>query len=242
MNPEITPLLFEDHLVRIVTKDGEPWFVAQDICDTLGILNARDAIAKALDPDEAGVDTIYTSSDNGTEQRREVRVINESGVYALIFKSRKPEARRFRKWVTSEVLPAIRRSGSYGTAHQTFLSLLRDQIALGVSPDIAAKCALRLSPDQNVIQQINTPQHPQMSEMDDVLSRMEIGREYTLSDIIALLPPKHSLVYKKTLPSIGSSIGKLMDRARKFEKVEKVHGNRAIYRLLADIIPIAEGR
>lgn len=98
----------EQNDVRVVMKDGSPWWVAKDVCDILDIKNARDAIAKVLDEDERGVDNIYTQ---GGEQ--EMNVISESGLYALILRSRKPEAKKFRKWVTSEVLPSIRETGSY---------------------------------------------------------------------------------------------------------------------------------
>jgi prophage antirepressor-like protein len=74
----------------------------------LGIANARDALAKSLDDDEKGVENIYTPG--GPQQ---MSVINESGLYTLILRSNKPAARPFRKWVTAEVLPAIRKTGSY---------------------------------------------------------------------------------------------------------------------------------
>ena len=89
-------------------NDDQIWFVAKDICKILGIKNHRDALVKQLDEDEKGVDIIYTL---GGPQK--VDVVNESGLYALIFMSRKPAAKNFRKWVTSEVLPSIRKYGYY---------------------------------------------------------------------------------------------------------------------------------
>ena len=102
--------------------DGEPWFVAKDVCDILGIQNARDTVKKLLDDDEKGVDTIYVRSENGVIQQREVNIVSESGLYHLIFVSRKPEAKTFRKWVTKEVLPNIRKHGFYMTP-ETAMSL-----------------------------------------------------------------------------------------------------------------------
>lgn len=99
--------------IRTKVINGEPWFVGKDVCMMLGIQNSRDTLSKVLDEDEAGVATIYTRSSNGVEQSREVGIINESGLYHLIFISRKPEARAIRKWVTGTVLPSIRRTGSY---------------------------------------------------------------------------------------------------------------------------------
>ncbi len=107
----------ENVSVRTKVIDGEPWFVAKDVCMMLGIQNSRDTLAKVLDDDEAGVATIYTRSSNGVEQNREVGIINESGLYHLIFISRKPEAKAIRRWVTGTVLPSIRRTGSYSVSN-----------------------------------------------------------------------------------------------------------------------------
>ena len=96
--------------IRALNVDGEPWFVAKDVCDALGLTNSRKAVAR-LDDDERGV----TSSDTpGGEQR--VQTVNEAGLYTLVLSSRKPEAHAFKRWVTHEVLPAIRRTGGYMVA------------------------------------------------------------------------------------------------------------------------------
>lgn len=97
---------FDTHTVRALLRDDEPWFVAADVCIALTIGNSRDALAR-LDDDEKGVGSIDTPG--GTQA---MTVINESGLYSLILGSRKPEAKRFKKWVTSEVLPAIRKTGA----------------------------------------------------------------------------------------------------------------------------------
>lgn len=98
---------FDGAEVRCIMRDGQPWFVAADVCRVLGHSNSRMAISR-LDTDEAGVCKVYTSS-----QSRQVGIVSESGLYTLIMTSNKPEAKRFRKWVTSTVLPAIRKTGSY---------------------------------------------------------------------------------------------------------------------------------
>lgn len=101
--------------IRTISIAGEPWFVAKDVCDILGIQNTSDTISKVLDDDEAKIlASIYVRSNNGVTQARKVITISESGLYHLIFVSRKPEARFFRRWVTHEVLPQIRKTGSYG--------------------------------------------------------------------------------------------------------------------------------
>lgn len=97
--------------IRVQVINNEPWFVAKDVCDVLGLSNSRKATA-ALDADERK-DGVTISDTVG--RTNYATVVNESGLYHLIFQSRKPEAKKFRKWVTSEVLPAIRQTGRYET-------------------------------------------------------------------------------------------------------------------------------
>jgi prophage antirepressor-like protein len=92
----------------VVDGNGEPWWVAKDVCEVLGILNHKDAIS-ALDDDEK--DGVGITDPIGREQR--TNVINEPGLYTLIIRSNKPEAKPFKRWITHEVLPAIRKTGSY---------------------------------------------------------------------------------------------------------------------------------
>ena len=101
---------FPAYQLRTVMRDGEPWFIAADVCEALDIGNNRQAVTR-LDDDEKGVTTTDTPS--GEQQ---MTIINESGLYSLILTSRKPEAKKFKKWVTSEVLPAIRKTGRYEQA------------------------------------------------------------------------------------------------------------------------------
>ena len=101
---------FESREVRTIAIDGAPWFVAEDIATALEYRNAPD-MTRNLDDDEKGTQIVRTL---GGDQ--EMTVINESGLYSAILKSRKPEAKRFKKWVTSEVLPSIRKTGSYSAA------------------------------------------------------------------------------------------------------------------------------
>lgn len=111
-----TPAIFSfnTHAVRVVVRDGEPWFVANDVCEALGYVNTSKAIGDHLDDDERSTITNSESRNGGGK----LVIINESGLYALVLRSRKPEARKFAKWVTSEVLPSIRKTGGYGqSAH-----------------------------------------------------------------------------------------------------------------------------
>lgn len=103
----ITPFNFNDSEIRLIVRAGEPWFITADVARVLGYRDANNA-GRVLDEDEKGTHVVSTP---GGEQR--VTIINESGLYALVLRSRKPEARKFAKWVTSEVLPAIRKTGKY---------------------------------------------------------------------------------------------------------------------------------
>ena len=98
--------------VRTVLIDGQPWFVAADVCTALDISNSRQAVSY-LDDDEKGVTTNDTPG--GVQQ---MQIINEAGLYSLILRSRKSEAKAFKRWVTHDVLPAIRRTGSYSVQPQ----------------------------------------------------------------------------------------------------------------------------
>jgi prophage antirepressor-like protein len=99
--------IFASGPVHSFARDGTKWFYSNDLCGALEIANPRDAISR-LEPDEKGV--AITDTRGGPQ---EVNVVNESGMYALIFSSRKPQAKAFRRWVTSEVLPVLRQTGSY---------------------------------------------------------------------------------------------------------------------------------
>lgn len=93
--------------VRILLYDNEPWFVAKDVCDCLDLSNSRKALSR-LEDDEKGV----TLSDT-PGGKQEMATVNEYGLYSLVMSSRKPEAKEFKRWVTHEVLPSIRKYGSY---------------------------------------------------------------------------------------------------------------------------------
>lgn len=94
--------------MRTVTIDDEPWFVGKDVAEALGYSNARDALSKHVDKEDKGVAKCDTPGG-----KQDLSIINESGLYALIFGSKLESAKRFKHWVTSEVLPTIRKTGGY---------------------------------------------------------------------------------------------------------------------------------
>lgn len=104
---------YQDTSVRTVVVDGQAWFVATDLVAILDIGRTHDAV-RGLDDDEKGTDTIRTL---GGDQQ--VSVVNEAGMYSLVLRSRKLEAKKFRRWITHEVLPSIRKTGNYGQVAPT---------------------------------------------------------------------------------------------------------------------------
>lgn len=99
---------YEDSKVRTVEIDGKIWFVAKDVASVLNYSNPRDAVSRHVDEEDKGV--VKHDTLGGVQN---LAIINESGVYALIFGSKLPTAKKFKRWVTSEVLPSIRKNGSY---------------------------------------------------------------------------------------------------------------------------------
>ena len=107
---QIIPFEFESHALRVnLDAAGQPWFVAADVCAALDLPETHKAIAR-LDDDEKGRNSIPTPGG-----LQEMSVVNESGLYNLVLGSRKPEAKRFKRWITHEVLPSIRKTGAYAS-------------------------------------------------------------------------------------------------------------------------------
>jgi prophage antirepressor-like protein len=123
---DIEQFQFGQQKVRVVERDGEPWWVAIDVCRALGMSDPRRSTDR-LDREDWTITPVPDA--NGHEQP--TVIINESGLYSLILRSRKPEAREFKRWVTSEVLPSIRRTGGYqsGATVAVTADPLRDHLA-----------------------------------------------------------------------------------------------------------------
>jgi prophage antirepressor-like protein len=123
MTQSLIPFSFENQSVRTLVINDSPWFVAADVCAVLELKNVTMTL-RQLDDDEQALSSIEGLS-RGNET---ANIISESGLYALILRSRKPKAKVFRKWVTSEVLPAIRQTGAYLHAPAMRPSLTREQL------------------------------------------------------------------------------------------------------------------
>ena len=120
-----------DMKVRVVEINGEPWLVGKDVAEVLGYKNTRDALSKHVDEEDKNTVAIYDGIGNPNKV-----IINESGLYSLVLRSKLPEAKKFKRWVTSEVLPSIRKHGMYATD-----DLLND-------PDLMIKAASKIKEER----------------------------------------------------------------------------------------------
>ena len=120
--------------VRAIARNGDPWFVAKDVCECLELGNPRSSLA-LLDEDEKGVHSVDTPGG-----KQEMTIVSEPGLYSLILRSRKPEAKAFKRWVTHDVIPSIRKRGLYATP-QTVEAMLAD-------PDTAIKLLTSLKEER----------------------------------------------------------------------------------------------
>lgn len=120
--------------VRVLNRNGDPWFVAKDACECLELGNPRSSLA-LLDEDEKGVHSVDTPGG-----KQEMTIVSEPGLYSLILRSRKPEAKAFKRWVTHDVIPSIRKRGLYATP-QTVEAMLAD-------PDTAIKLLTSLKEER----------------------------------------------------------------------------------------------
>jgi prophage antirepressor-like protein len=135
MNNALQVFDFEDRQVRIVTVNEEPWWVLRDVCDVLGLTTPA-RVAERLEKDEVS----QTHLTDSVGRKQETIIVNESGLYNVILRSDKPDAKKFRKWVTSEVLPAIRRHGAYMTPEMIERAL--------INPDFIIRLARNLRDEQ----------------------------------------------------------------------------------------------
>ena len=125
---------YNSNEVRTIQKDGEPWFVLKDVCQVLGISHVKDT-ADRLDQDEVGQTEVIDS----LGRKQTAGIINESGLYNVILRSDKPEAKPFRKWVTSEVLPSIRKHGAYITPETLQAAILNPDTMIQLCQQLKAE-------------------------------------------------------------------------------------------------------
>lgn len=131
--------------VRTIFKDNEPWFVAVDVCRALEIRNNRDAMER-LDADEKGVALTDTLGGN-----QEMTIVNEPGLYSLVLGSRKPEAKSFKRWITHEVIPAIRKHGGYLTPEKVEEALLNPDVMIRLLTNLKEERAARIAAEEKTV-------------------------------------------------------------------------------------------
>lgn len=157
MSADIVPFTFEEVNIRTLVLDGEPWFVAVDIARALDIQNPRMAVARIPEDDVS-----LTDVTDSLGRAQQTYVVNEAGLYDLIFRSDKPEAKKFRAWVTREVLPEIRRSGTFG--HPA------DDLALPTDYLTALKALVQREEQNLVLEQENAELTPRAIAWDAIAS------------------------------------------------------------------------
>ena len=147
--------------VRAIMKDGEPWFVAADVCRALEIANNRDALTR-LEQDEKGV--ALTDTPGG---KQEVTTVNEPGLYSLVLGSRKPEAKVFKRWITHEVIPSIRKNGGYIAGQETMSDVELMARALIVAQNVIEEKNRQISglTEENLLMK------PKAEYFDDLVDR-----------------------------------------------------------------------
>ena len=142
MNNDLQVWNYENSEIRTVTIDNEPWFVGKDVAAVLGYSNTRDALAKHVDDEDKNTVVIR----DGIQGNPNTIVINESGLYSLVLSSKLPTAKKFKRWVTNEVLPSIRKHGAYMT-DQTLEQAL-------TSPDFLIQLATQLKQEKEKREQL----------------------------------------------------------------------------------------
>ena len=174
---EIQTFNFENQQVRTIEIENEPYFVGKDITEILGYSNSRDALYKHVDEEDKLTSQIATSGQN-----RNMVVINESGLYSLILSSKLPNAKKFKRWVTSEVLPSIRKHGGYLTEQKLEEALLNPDTLINLATQLKQEREGRLIAEQRVNELT-----PKASYYDKVLSNKAlvtitvIAKDYGMS-------------------------------------------------------------
>lgn len=223
------PFLFGDATVRALLRDEAPWFVGLDVCRVLGIRNHWDALG-TLEEDER--DDVAIPDSMGRSQG--TILISESGLYSLIFRSRKEEAITFRRWVTTEVLPNIRRHGYYGDRTRAVLSFVRDLVALGVPGKDAAALARHEFPavvaDPALAHGIGS--RPILEHPADILLEIMVpGESYTIEDLINFLPEDSVIFQRRNARGARTALGSRLTYLATRGKIKITPGRHRRYSL-----------
>lgn len=185
---EVEVFNFEANEVRTVIVENEAWFVGKDVAASLGYKKPENAVGTHVDEDDK---TTTLIQGNGSNYKSKTTLINESGVYSLIFGSKLESAKRFKKWVTSEVLPAIRKHGAYMTDKTIEDVLTNPDTIIRLATDLKKErqAKLALQQENSVLLQQNNEMKPKADYTDLVLSNKAlvnitfIAKDYGLSGL-----------------------------------------------------------
>lgn len=155
---------FESNEVRTQLIDGEPWFIGKDVSDLLGYSNSPKTLKDHVDEDDKLTERIVMAGQN-----RDVTIINESGLYSLIIKSKLPNAKKFKRWVTSEVLPSIRKHGGYLTPDKIEEALLNPDILIQLATNLKEERTKRLVAEQRI-----NEMQPKADYYDSILANNDL--------------------------------------------------------------------
>ena len=201
---------FENQEVRFVGTADDPWWVAKDICDVLEISDVSNAL-KNLDDDEKDTHNVRTLGGN-----QSMLVINESGLYSLILRSRKPQAKKFKKWITSEVLPAIRKTGSYSINQPQKSTIPMHEML--ILAELGCKSAIDAGVDKEVAEQL---------KLEGMMKLYPESKE-------VLKPYREAIAASKPLPEMPmtpTEIGEELAERLGYEKISAKRVNRKLLEL-----------
>lgn len=204
---------FNSQQVRVLAdKQGEPWFVAKDVCDILELGNVSQAVSKLDDDEKSNI----TNNDIAQNGGKAPLIVSEAGLYSLVLKSRKPEAREFKRWVTHEVLPSIRKHGAYMTEQALEQAL--------TSPDFLIKLANQLKDEQAKRIEAEHKQHeaeaqvrqlePKAQLMDDFIS---LDATYSVGESAKLLYNAGFHIGPQQLFAVLADLGWIFKREGKWQ-------------------------
>jgi anti-repressor protein len=234
---QAVPFFFNEHEVRALTgEDGEPWFVARDVCNVLGLANITEAL-RGLESDEKADFKIPEVSSNGTRQARVYFIISESGLYQLIFKSRKPEAKEFTRWVKREVLPAIRKHGAYMTSDTLEKAILSPDFVIGLATKLKEERAraaeleaqkAKLAQEKIALAEANMALKPKADLHD---SLMEAGGAIEMGEAAKVLCRDYPGVGRNKLFHFLRWAGVLMYNDKRYNVPTQRFMNRGFFRV-----------
>ncbi|QOP65009.1 anti-repressor Ant [Mycobacterium phage Firehouse51] len=203
-NTALVPFAYGDAAVRVVVIDGDPWFVLADLCKVLGMARGASQITDRLDD---GVRQTYPISDS-LGRTQQATIVSESGMYEVVIRSDKPEAVKFRRWITGEVLPAIRKTGSYSLDAQvpkTLPEALRAYAREVEAREAAEAYARELEPKAEYVDDFVSP--------DDCLTFRTLANQINMkeTELRELLVEKKRIYRKFIGRRFSRKAGKLVD-------------------------------